>query len=72
MKDEFEKAWNDMRIREFIIPYSKSFTCLNQMISGEDRDIMNDKIREKYLTKNNLSHDKLDKSVQTTLDEYLY
>ena len=71
MEDEFEKAWTDMEIKEFLIPYNKSFKYLNRMISGADRDIMNDKIREKYLSKENIIHDKLDKSVQTSLDKFL-
>ena len=40
------------------------------MISGEDRDYMNDKIREEYITKEKIIHDKLDKSKQSTLDSY--
>ncbi len=71
LEDEFEKAWTDMEIKEFLIPYNKSFKYLNRMISGADRDIMNDKIREKYLSKENIIHDKLDKSVQTSLDKFL-
>lgn len=69
--EEFRNAWDNMEIKDYLIPYEKSLKFLNQMISGDDRDYMNDKIREKYLTKKTISHDKLDKSVQSTLDEYL-
>jgi hypothetical protein len=72
LKEEFEFAWKNMATKEFLVPFDKSLDILNQMISGDDRDYMNDKIREKYLRKDNVIHDKLDKSIQSTLDEYLY
>lgn len=67
---EFNKAWKSMEIKKFIIPSKKSLNILSQMISGEDRDYMNDKIREEYITKEKIIHDKLDKSKQSTLDLY--
>lgn len=67
---EFNKAWKSMEIKKFIIPSKKSLNILSQMISGEDRDYMNDKIREEYITKEKIIHDKLDKSKQSTLDSY--
>ena len=67
---EFNKSWKSMEIKKFIIPFKKSLNILNQMISGEDRDYMNDKIREEYITKEKVIHDKLDKSKQSTLDKY--
>lgn len=68
---EFKRAWKSMEIKKFIIPMKKSMNILMQMISGEDRDYMNDKIREEYITKDKIIHDKLDKSKQSTLDKYL-
>ncbi|MBR0471591.1 MAG: SAP domain-containing protein [Methanosphaera sp.] len=70
LKEEFKKAWDSMEINNFMVSYSKSFKTLDEMLSGEDRDYMNDKIRELYLTKKTI-HDKLDKSKQSTLDKYL-
>lgn len=67
---EFNKSWKSMEIKKFIIPFKKSLNILHQMISGEDRDYMNDKIREEYITKEKVIHDKLDKSKQLTLDKY--
>ncbi len=72
LKEEFKKAWDNMEIDTFLVPFEKSFKTLDQMLSGEDRDYMNDKIREKYLTKESIIHDKLDKSKQSTLDKYLF
>lgn len=71
LKKEFKKAWDSMEINTFIVPYVKSFKTLDKMLSGEDRDCMNDTIRETYLMKKTVIHDKLDKSKQTTLDKYL-
>ena len=71
LNEKFKEVWNEMEIKEFPIPYEKSFNILNKMISGDDRDYMNDKIREQYLSKETIIHDKLDKSVQSTLDNYL-
>lgn len=71
LEDEFKNAWENMEVKEFLIPFDKSLSILKQMISGEDRDYMNDKVREEYLTKENTIHDKLDKSLQSTLDKYL-
>ena len=71
LEDEFKNAWDNMEVKEFLIPFEKSFNTLESMISGEDRDYMNDKVREQYLTKENIIHDKLDKSKQSTLDKYL-
>ena len=70
LEHEFNKAWKSMEIKKFIITLKKSFNILRQMISGEDRDYMNDKIREEYITKEKVIHDKLDKSKQSTLDMY--
>ncbi len=72
LEKEFDKAWKSMEIKKFIITSKKSFSILSQMISGNDRDYMNDKIREVYITKEKIIHDKLDKSKQTTLDNYLF
>lgn len=71
LENEFKRAWKSMEIKKFIIPQKKSLNILSQMISGEDRDYMNDKIREEYMTKEKIIHDKLDKSKQSTLDKYL-
>ncbi len=71
LESEFKRAWKSMEIKKFIIPLKKSLNILCQMISGEDRDYMNDKIREEYITKEKIIHDKLDKSKQSTLDKYL-
>lgn len=71
LKNEFVKVWNDMEIKEFIIPFNASFNILDKVISGEDKDYMNDKIRERYLQKDAVIHDKLDNSKQITLDRYL-
>lgn len=71
LREEFKKAWNSMEINSFPVSYAKSFKTLDKMLSGEDRDYMNDKIRELYLNKT-VIHDKLDKSKQSTLDDYLY
>lgn len=71
LKEEFKKAWNSIETNNFLVSYAKSYKTLDEMLSGEDRDYMNDKIRELYLTKT-VIHDKLDKSKQSTLDKYLY
>lgn len=71
LENEFKRAWKSMEIKKFIIPLRKSLNILCQMISGEDRDYMNDKIREEYITQDKIIHDKLDKSKQSTLDKYL-
>ena len=71
LDEEFVKAWQDMEINNFHVPFEKALSILNKMLSGEDRDYMNDKIREEYLTQDSINHDKLDKSVQSTLDKYL-
>lgn len=71
LEEEFEKIWQNMEIKDFLVPYKKSFSILKKMLAGDDRDYMNDKIREKYLRKETVIHDKLDKSVQSTLDKYL-
>lgn len=71
LENEFKIAWKSMEIKKFIIPLRKSLNILCQMISGEDRDYMNDKIREEYITQDKIIHDKLDKSKQSTLDKYL-
>lgn len=70
LESEFNRAWKSMEIKKFIIPRKKSMNILCQMISGEDRDYMNDKIREEYITQDKIIHDKLDKSKQSTLDKY--
>ena len=71
LKYEFNNAWNLKEFDGIIIPQNKCLNILNKMLAGEDRDFMNENIREIYLQKVNTNHDKLDKTKQSTLDNYM-
>ena len=71
LKYEFNNAWNLKEFDGIIIPENKCLNILNKMLAGEDRDFMNENIREIYLQKVKTNHDKLDKTKQSTLDKFL-
>lgn len=71
LKYEFNNTWNLKEFDGIIIPQNKCLNILNKMLAGEDRDFMNEYIREIYLQKVNTNHDKLDKTKQSTLDNYM-